>query len=149
MYMWHKTNTLNKTLNWQTTETSGWIFQLERLFHRGQISLLYILNPKLLPRQKQQQMYSQCTVNAQFAQSMHSPQGSAWFHDIPFAKYTALFPFWSFVTWYLLSCVHTLRSPDTLLICIPDLAIPSSLLLAKHLPIHSTSTGNTPMPQGK
>src|SRR5882762_6587097 len=34
-----------------------------------------------------------------------------------------------------------------LLICISHPAIPSSLFLAKHLPIHSTSTGSTFMPQ--
>src|SRR5882762_2793361 len=34
-----------------------------------------------------------------------------------------------------------------LLICISHPAIPSSLLLAKHLPIHSTSTNSTFMPQ--
>src|SRR5882762_3433331 len=35
-----------------------------------------------------------------------------------------------------------------LLICIFDPTIPSSLLLAKHLPIHSISTGSTFMSQG-
>jgi hypothetical protein len=102
-------------------------------------------------------MDSQCTVNVQFAQSMHSQctvctvctvNAQSWlisWHSI--CQYTALFSFWGLVTWYFLSRVYVLRSPDMLLICISDPAIPSSLLLAKHLPIHSTSTGSTFMPQ--
>jgi hypothetical protein len=93
MYMWHKTDTLNKTLNWLTIETSGWIFQLDKLLHRGQISLPYILISKLLPRQKQQQQIHS------YPQSMHSSHSknavnaqSDWPHDTPFANTQPCFP---------------------------------------------------------
>jgi hypothetical protein len=121
-----------------------------------------------------QSMHSQCTVctvnaqlmhsshsknavNAQSAQSMHSshsqnavnaqPAQSDWLHDTPFANTQPCFSLWGLVTWYLLSHVYVLKSPDMLLICISDPTIHSSLLLAKHLPIHSISTGSTFMPQ--